>query len=606
MWSDAVDAVVRWAGGETSQSEAAHLVRNALRGDTALRLLLHEAGDGEVSARTRARVALALEERGETTPGLADELAEALRGRPLAASGVDVVRPLFFGRDDAEHDMADGLLRAGFLETMAFAEVLSGRKNLVIGRKGSGKSAICMRLTVRDTARWEPCLITPDDAAGAELRRFELAGLTAPAAKALLWRYVFAAHAARHLVQHAKPAHGRAGKQIARLGKFLRANGELSEERLYDRIARAGRALTSSVSLVALGVKVAADAERVPQGVRAGRQLEVLEDAVRQAFADLDCARAGCPLVVLVDQLEQVWSDDPAGSALVIGLLLAGKHVAMAYGGAVRGVLFLRADIYDSLEFGDADKFHSDELRLEWTTAQLEELAATRASAALGRPVTREQLWGEIFPERVGGEPVAHYLMSRVLPRPRDVIQFLNQCRDTAYSHGHRRIEPADVEAATRVFSRWKTLDLAKEYGVRFPFLGPVVSQFRDGTYQWDREELADVLRPLWEPLGAQFPGYADLLRADVMTELLFRVGFLGVARGGEFEYAGPTTAPLGPDEDVFAVHPCFRPALNLSPTGHRQHSYITNVLQGSVNVGNVSFGTAMSGDVSVRPRKPD
>ena len=56
-------------------------------------------------------------------------------------SELSVVERLYFGRDDAERDFADGLLRAGFKETAAYNAVVSGRKMLVIGRKGVGKSA---------------------------------------------------------------------------------------------------------------------------------------------------------------------------------------------------------------------------------------------------------------------------------------------------------------------------------------------------------------------------------------------------------------------------------------------------------------------------------
>ena len=60
----------------------------------------------------------------------------------------DVVGRLFFGRDNAETDLVDGLLQTGFLETVAFGDAFAGPKNLVIGRKGSGKSAIRVRLAV--------------------------------------------------------------------------------------------------------------------------------------------------------------------------------------------------------------------------------------------------------------------------------------------------------------------------------------------------------------------------------------------------------------------------------------------------------------------------
>jgi hypothetical protein len=92
--------------------------------------------------------------------------------------------------------------------------------------------------------------------------------------------------------------------------------------------------------------------------------------------------------------LEQVGSSDPDSDDLVIGLLLASKHVALAYHGAIRCVLFVRSDIYDALRFDDADKFHSDEMRIDWTADRLQDIALLLARASLGRSLTADELWG--------------------------------------------------------------------------------------------------------------------------------------------------------------------------------------------------------------------
>ncbi len=85
------------------------------------------------------------------------------------------VSVLFFGRDDAETDLQDGLLKGPvFRPTYAYREALSGRKSLIIGRKGSGKSAICRQLATPDGHPGASVLIAPDDAAGDEIRRFAL------------------------------------------------------------------------------------------------------------------------------------------------------------------------------------------------------------------------------------------------------------------------------------------------------------------------------------------------------------------------------------------------------------------------------------------------
>ncbi|WP_369226066.1 hypothetical protein AB5J52_35055 [Streptomyces sp. R39] len=60
---------------------------------------------------------------------------------------------------------------------------MSGRKMLIIGRKGSGKSAVCMQLMADGAGRAGRVLVTPDEAAGEQLRRFELEGLPGDSAR---------------------------------------------------------------------------------------------------------------------------------------------------------------------------------------------------------------------------------------------------------------------------------------------------------------------------------------------------------------------------------------------------------------------------------------
>lgn len=478
----------------------------------------------------------------------------------------EVVSRLFFGRDDAENDLTGGLLREGFLPTHAYEAALTGRKSLIIGRKGSGKSAICRRLITKDGYDGATILITPDDAAGDEIRRFELQGLTGDTTKSLIWRYVFAVQAARHLSVHSHPERSwRTPAPVRALRNFLRANDEAGEQQLYDRLRRGVQRLQSaSLKLTAFGVvEASADFNSASEGARAARQLEVLERGVAAAFTDLGCTQQHGPLLFLVDQLEQVWTVDPDSHAMITGLLLAAKHVTSEYDKAARCALFLRSDIYDTLNFSDGDKFRSDEVRITWTRASLRDLALARAGASLKRPLTHEQMWGEVFPVTIQGEPTADYLFSRALPRPRDAIQFLTVCRDTADEQGHRTVREKDVLRATLQFSQWKLQDLAKEYLVNYPFMKGLFALFENTGYVVMRQALETRFAARREVLHREFPAYAESLTPQGVIDVLFSVSFLGVKRGNDVVYAGGTQAPVQPNETEFHVHPCFRPALN-------------------------------------------
>lgn len=461
--------------------------------------------------------------------------------------------------------MADGLLQAGFLPTRAYEDALSGRKALVIGRKGAGKSAICMQLAARGELTGGTALITPDDAAGEELRRFELQGLTLQTAKSLIWRYVFAVQAARYLVKHGREDHGKKAGSVRALDRFLRANGEGVGERFYDRVLAAVSGLQASFSLEAFGVKASMDVKGQSEGAKAAKQLEVIEGGVARAFAELGCARQHNPFVILVDQLEQVWSGDADSNALVRGLLLAGQQVAgTTYGGALRCVLFLRSDIYDSLVFSEGDKFRGDELRIDWTAEELCEVALTRARASLEMPaLSGSEFWTEILPVRVKGERMQHYLLGCTLPRPRDIIQFLNLCRDRAADRGHAGIAEQDVIDATQQFSDWKLQDLTREYQVSYPFLQQLFVIFQNTGYIVTRAAMKQRLRAYASTLARQFPDYANSFSVQGVLDILYGIGFIGVKRGAAVVYSWKAQVGVQSNENEFHIHPCFRPALN-------------------------------------------
>ncbi|WP_210582478.1 P-loop ATPase, Sll1717 family [Streptomyces sp. GESEQ-4] len=516
-----------------------------------------------------------------------------------------VLARLHFGREDAERDVTEGLLlRGGFLPNAAYRAALSGRKMLIIGRKGSGKSAICMQLSADGGQHAGTVLVTPDETAGEEIRRFELQGLPGDSAKSLIWRYLFAVHAARHLVTHAKDAHRRKPDSVKALARFLKQNGESAGGRLGDRLAQGARGLQTSLSLEAFGVKAGLDLAGAPsEGAQAARQLEVVEQGVAKAFTDLGCAGAHGPLLLMVDQLEQVWSAEPDSNSMVIGLLLAAKHAVSLYGGAVRFLLFLRADIYDSLSFGEGDKFRGDELRITWTEQALRDLALARARASVGAEMTAELLWGELFPAVVEGEETASYLFRRCLPRPRDAIQFLNLCQETAsLIHGRERITEGDVLQAGRQFSAWKRKDLALEYLVAHPFLNHLFPLFQNTGYVVTRAALGSRFDAAAESLHRLFPAYLDALTLPGIIDVLYAVGFLGVRRGNDVVFAGGDDLPVQSHETEFHVHPCFRAALgstNAIDLRHFEPLAVTGrVLQGGFQGYNdTTFATTPSRD---------
>ncbi|GAA3450802.1 hypothetical protein GCM10018962_26350 [Dactylosporangium matsuzakiense] len=441
---------------------------------------------------------------------------------------------------------------------------MQGRKQLVIGRKGVGKSAICMMLA--NDASTAASIVTPDEISADEIRQFELRGLTRRMAKGLIWRYVLVVQIAKLVLHDARAAHDKAPASVGQLRKFLLENGELNDDpRWHEKFWKSIQRLRSSLSLEAFGIKASVELGKdssPAEGIRIAQQLDVVEEQLGRALRDLHCPPGHGPFLVLVDQVEKVWSNDLNSDDMVIGLLSAAKHVSSRFPN-VRCVVFIRSDIYDALQFPERDKFRGDEMRIEWSAPALVDLLLARAEASVGRTGPDRRLFGDYFAAAVGERPTDEYLVERTLMRPRDLIQFANLCRDTAAKNGHTHVMEHDVLEAERQYSVWKVQDLANEYLVNYPFLTDLFVLFQHSGYVVGRDALEHRLSTLSETLRNRHRRFADVFTMHGITTVLYGIGFLGARRGPHFEYMFDGNESLSGTEPAFCVHPCFRQALH-------------------------------------------
>ncbi len=237
---------------------------------------------------------------------------------------------LYFGHDDAEMDIAEGgLLRDGFLTTEAYLAAKRARKHLIIGRKGSGKSAICRTLAAETSDELKTLLVTPDEISADELRRFQLQGITPEKAKDLVWRYVLLVAVAKWIVRYAatlKASHKPASVDAIR--KFLLTNKEADDPKFQEKLWQTIQRLKASLSLEAFGIKVGANISWPSEGIRADSQLDVIAKNVKAALTDLRSKGTLPRLLILIDQVDDIWSDEPESHQMAVGRAPAKSMIA--------------------------------------------------------------------------------------------------------------------------------------------------------------------------------------------------------------------------------------------------------------------------------------
>ena len=486
---------------------------------------------------------------------------------------VDCIDSLYFGKDDAESDFAaGGLLQQGFLRTLAYDKALKGEKALFVGRKGSGKSAIC--LTLRSTLESEDraALVTPDEISAEEIRRFSLAGISPESSKELIWRYVFAVQISKFLLKRTLSVlvpSDEIKEHSKCIRKFLSENSELEELSASSRFWRFVERLKGEVKFEAFSIKVGIGGEvRAPSsGTAASDQLERLEKHLSTIAKLLAITAKSEKFFILVDQIEKVWSNDPESNSMVIGLLQASKRVGIAFE-FVRCAVFLRTDIYEKVRFQEGDKFRTDEYRIAWDGPKLLDLALIRAKASSSMEISREDLWNKIFPSTMDGEKATDLLVSLTLMRPRDIIQLCNLCRDTAQQNGAESITPDDVNLAAKVYSTWKLTDLQNEWIVNYPFLPDICLLLSNKSYAFSKTTFENTLKLISADLMQRYPAFRlNLCSSDSILQILYSIGMLGIVRNGKtlYNFHVSQDQALLPHDKEFVVHPCFRSALQTS-----------------------------------------
>jgi len=332
------------------------------------------------------------------------------------------------GGIDAE---SDHNLDEYFVLTPYVGAALRGSRTLFLGRKGSGKSALFRQLEklVETTDGSSPIVVslTPDQYAWAALRSYEEQGILPEQAHTNAWKLTLAIEVAAALVAHrpdAKAVSSDVNSALDVLARFLADNYGAPLPSLRKTATSLVKGLRQ-FNLSAFGFGVGMQ-RQVPES-------QAITPAVVSALYDLLSAVLGHQRVtVALDRLDDSWDGQDGSRSLLIGLIKALKELNDRFAlrqDALRVLVFLRSDIYDSLLFDDKDKHRPTEQHIVWTPELLKELVDRR----LPDGITASELFeaGEMR----GSIAPFNYIVKRTFFRPREVLQFLAECIHQAGDH---------------------------------------------------------------------------------------------------------------------------------------------------------------------------
>ena len=414
-----------------------------------------------------------------------------------------------------------------YVATATFSETLHAKYSIVVGRKGTGKTAALYALTdhLLSDPRNHVCTIKPVG--------YELEGLLAILRKELsraekgylvesFWKFLLYTELAKSAYDHLlgkADYYVRTPAELA-LCEFVEQYRTLITPEFSTRLETTVGQLhgLSDVSVGGSGQRVKISELLHNEMLAKLRVLlgEVLQDKTKVA--------------VMVDNLDKAWNPNGDLSLLsdfLFGLLSVSRRVAEEFGRNASGlsrvnlffVLFLRSDIYAAmLEFAkERDKLPAR--LILWNDAELLKRVIEERFVKSGADVASPaEVWERYFAATVLGIPSWEYIAQCILPRPRDLIFLVKSSLQFAVNRGHTKVEEKDIRDGEVEYSRFALNSLIVEAIVKIPRVQDLLMHFVQSAELVTEQDIASRAKS------------AGMLEADkeMVIEWLVRLTFIG------------------------------------------------------------------------------
>ncbi len=415
------------------------------------------------------------------------------------------LQSLRIGDPTAENEMTT--LADYYLTTDQYNRALRGEVNLVVGRKGSGKTALFIQ--VRDKVRADKRNIMVDlKPEGYQLLKLKeeiLLYLSEGSQQHIItafWEYLLLLEVAYKLLEkdrntykhnHLITTFYEELEQTYRIADFS-IEGDFSERllTLSQRIVGEYQAKYRVEHLQKLTTEQVTELLYV-------HDIRTLRERILRYLEQKHA------VWVLFDNLDKGWSTHGVNEidAIVLQCLInAGRKIERDMrksGHSFHCIVFVRNDVYEHLMQNSAD--YGKEMRavLDWTDPDLlREMLRLRLVSGVGEASFTTARLDQVIPliclSHYKGNEVVDYIISLSLMRPRNVIKIFSHARGFASNFNHNKIDDEDLEKGVAAYSEDLLLELDRELTDVFPTAKDVLYHFLDAKPKLSRAELSELI----------------------------------------------------------------------------------------------------------------
>ncbi len=486
---------------------------------------------------------------------------------------------LKLGELDAESDIE--LLKGCFMDNGSLDRLLDMQDHaaIILGRTGSGKSALLLQ--VKEIAE-HSCLLNPHSISIRFLEHSNIIQFL----KALdvkldlfykvLWRHILIVELLkmRYNLQDEKSSRNfiqRIGDSISKDKAKRKAFEYFSEwgdkfwleideqlKELTEKFAKDIKTKLGSkyeaVDISLEGAQALSKEQRTEIKPRASQVVSEIQikrlDEVFDLLAEYAFADKQKNYYLLIDKLDEDWAESEIRYRFIRALIEEIKCFRNLP--QVKILVAMRQDLLEVVfdQTRDAgfqqEKYEAYLLSLKWTEEELMQLVELRINEIFKRQYTRENVkFLDIFPSPRNNEKAFDYIAERTLLRPRDVLQFINECFIIA--SGRDRVSWTSIHTAETVYSSKRLNSLQEEWSNIYPAFKETINILRGFRCSFSRSDIGnDKILNLCTSLDdinyqndpcvkyckrLCTPG-ENITEADVISELLicfYHVGVVGI-----------------------------------------------------------------------------
>lgn len=454
-----------------------------------------------------------------------------------------------FGGTDADND--DILLQA-FEDHEAYLDVLAFRRNMILGKKGSGKTAIFKKLLTTRAPDFFAYGHTFSDYPWHHHERQARIGIPDFDKYTHSWKYLVLLSAAKVALNQDQslPFDSGSMEDMLRLEAFVTdtygsRDPDLTQIFSPTRTLKLKPYYEIDFKLLKAGIKP----EAVPVTELPTIVQEVNAALTKNVFS---CLNPNHKYFIAFDQLDLGFDRESTEySNRLIGLLLASRDInlaAKASGIQFFVVICLRDDIYECLHFEDKNKMTENFVSLiEWdsprTKKTLKGLMERRFSIVLGDEEAQLVPWTSVFNEE--REMPSHqtkydHMRDRTYLRPRDMIKFCN-CALATFKERNRnceslqdsqdKIDNIDIHNARVEYSEYFLKEIDDEVHKHLPDYARYLDVLRAiGKWQFDKSDFEETYTTHYQNAS---------LSAIQALEALYDYSFIGFYRAGGRGFGG-------------------------------------------------------------------